>query len=139
MQKKMYIIVRKSDGCGAIIAEPKVFREEKSAFERMNQLKSEYMGIDGWQIEDMAVGFTATHEGIRLEFSVLELAVHDKYRVEITLSVDVCADCRGQAKILAEHAFDEILHNTNAPRDLNMMGVCGGNVKEVKEVDVSCT
>lgn len=139
MQKKMFIIVRKSDGGGAIIAEPNVFYDDKSAFERMNWIKREYMGTDGWQIEDSADGFTATNEGIKLEFSVLELKVHNKYRVEITLSVEVRADCRGQAKIVAEQAFDDILHNPTTPRSLNALSVCGGNVKEVKEVEISCT
>ena len=142
MQKKVSIIVRKSDGCGAIIAEPTVFYEDKSAFERLNQIKREYMGTDGWKCEDTAAGFIATHEGekkIELEFSVLELTVHNKYHVEITLSVDVYADGRGQAKIVAEQAFNDILHNPTTPRSLNALSVCGGNVKEVKEVEISCT
>ena len=142
MNKKMYVIVRKSDGGGAIIAEPTVFYDDKSAFGRLNWIKREYMGTDGWQCEDTAAGFTATHEGektVKLEFSVLELTVHNKYRVEITLSVDVCADGRSQAKILAEQAFNEILHNPTTPRSLDALSVCGGNVKEVKEVEVSCT
>ena len=107
MKKKVSIIVRKSDGCGAIIAEPTVFYEDKSAFERLNQIKREYMGTDGWKCEDTAAGFTATYEGekkIELEFSVLELTVHNKYRVEITLSVEVLADGRSQAKIVAEQS-----------------------------------
>lgn len=142
MQKKVYIIVRKSDGCGAIIAEPTVFYEDKSAFEKLNQIKREYMGTDGWKFEDTAAGFTATYEGekkIELEFSVLELAVHNKYRAEITLSVEVLADGRSQAKIVAEQAFDDILHNSTTPKALNVLSVCGGHVKEVKEVEISCT
>lgn len=141
MQEKMCIIVRKSDGGGAIVVEPTVFHEDKSAFERLNQIKREYMGIDGWQCEDTAAGFIATYEGeekIKLEFSVLELTVHNKYRVEITLSVDVRADGRDQAKIVAEQAFNDILHNPTTPRTTNVLGVCGGNVKEVKEVEISC-
>lgn len=142
MQKKVCIIVRKSDGCGAIIAEPTVFYEDKSAFEKLNQIKREYMGTDGWKCEDTAAGFTATYEGeknIELEFSVLELTVHNKYRVEITLSVEVLADGRSQAKIVAEQAFNDILHNPTTPRSLNALSVCGGHVKEVKEVEISCT
>ena len=142
MKKKVSIIVRKSDGCGAIIAEPTVFYEDKSAFERLNQIKREYMGTDGWKCEDTAAGFTATYEGekkIELEFSVLELTVHNKYRVEITLSVEVLADGRSQAKIVAEQAFNDILHNSTTPRPLNDLSVCGGNVKELKEVEISCT
>lgn len=141
-KKKMFIIVRKSDGGGAIIAEPKVFYDDKSAFERMNWIKREYMGTDGWQCEDTAAGFTASYEGVnkcKLEFSVLELIVHNEYRVEVTLSVDVCADSRDQAKIVAEQAFNDILHNPTTPMSLNAMSVCGGKVKEVKEVEVSCT
>ena len=141
-KKKMFIIVRKSDGGGAIITEPNVFYDYKSAFERMNWIKLEYMGTDGWQCEDTAAGFTARYEGVnkvKFEFSVLELTVHNKYRVEITLSVEVCADCLGQAKIVAEHAFDDILHNPATPRSLDALSVCGGNVKEVEEVEVSCT
>ena len=141
MQKRMFIIVRKSDGGGAIVAEPTVFHEDKSAFERLNHIKREYTGTDGWQCEDTAAGFIATHEGekkIKLEFSVLELTVHNKYRVEIALSVDVYADGRGQAKIVAEQAFNDILHNPTTPRSLNVLSVCGGNVKEVKEVEISC-
>ena len=140
--KKMFIIVRKSDGGGAIISEPTVFYEDKSAFEKLNQIKREYMGTDGWKCEDTAAGFTATYEGekkIELEFSVLELTVHNKYRVEITLSVEVLADNRSQAKIVAEQAFNDILHNSTTPRALNVLSVCGGNVKEVKEVEISCT
>ena len=142
MQKKVFIIVRKSDGCGAIIAEPTVFYEDKSAFEKLNQIKREYMGTDGWKCEDTAAGFTATYEGekkIELEFSVLEITVHNKYRVEITLSVEVLADGRSQAKIVAEQAFNNILHNSTTPRSLNVLSVCGGHVKEVKEFEISCT
>ena len=140
MHEKMYIIVRKSDGGGAIIAAPTVFYDYKSAFGRLNWIKREYMGTGGWQCEDTEAGFTATHEGenkIELEFSVLELTVHNKYRVEITLSVDMCAYSHDQAKIVAEQAFNDILHNPTTPRSLNELSVCGGNVKEVKEVEVS--
>ena len=57
---------------------------------------------------------------------------------EITLSIDVYADGRSQAKIVAEQAFNDILHNPTTPRSLNALSVCGGNVKEVKEVEISC-
>lgn len=142
MQKKMFIIVRKSGLDGAIIAEPTVFYDYQSAFGMLNRIKREYMRTDGWQCEDTAGGFTAKYEGakkVKLEFSVLELPVHNKYRVEITLSVDVYADGRDHAKIVAEQAFNDILHNPTTPKSLNVLSVFGGNVKEVKEVDVSCT
>lgn len=141
-KKKMFIIVRKSDGGGAIIVEPKVFYDYKSAFERMSRIKHEYIATDGWQCYDTADGFTARYEGVnevKLEISVLELTVHNEYPVEITLSIDVCADGRDQAKIVAEQAFNDILHNPTTPRSLNALSVCGGNVKEIKEVDISCT